>query len=339
MAKERGMELRVGALIVVAGLLLAGFVVALGNFSLRGGHSFSVDFDFSGNLQTGAPVKISGIKVGKVTDVAFWGGKIDPAVNRRVQVRATVWVEDRVKDAIREDAEFFVNTAGVLGEQYLEVTPGSFEKPALAAGAIVHGVNPPRTDLIVARLYDFLDGVTTLLRDDKQVIRDVLVSGTSLVKTMDAILKENQPEIARLVADVDKFTVEATGLAASVHKGVGSGAQLAATLDNVESLSRSVRGDIDPLLARTKKALDGVTSAAAVLGPEEKKKVAQALDDLVTIGARVDRVTGDLQAMVSDVRKGKGTAGALLVEPQIYEDLKELARDLKRNPWKFFWKE
>jgi phospholipid/cholesterol/gamma-HCH transport system substrate-binding protein len=39
------------------------------------------------------------------------------------------------------------------------------------------------------------------------------------------------------------------------------------------------------------------------------------------------------------VRKGKGTAGALLVDPQIYDDLKELVRDLKRNPWKFFWKE
>ena len=43
--------------------------------------------------------------------------------------------------------------------------------------------------------------------------------------------------------------------------------------------------------------------------------------------------------MVGNVRHGKGTAGALLVEPQIYDDLKELARDLKRNPWKFFWKE
>ena len=32
-------------------------------------------------------------------------------------------------------------------------------------------------------------------------------------------------------------------------------------------------------------------------------------------------------------------AGALLVEQQIYDDLKELVRDLKRNPWKFFWKE
>src|SRR5438874_1555113 len=112
--KERAVELKVGALVLVAAGLLVGFIVALGNFSLRGGHRFFVDFDYSGNLQAGAPVKISGIKVGKVEEVAFFGGREDPAVKRRVQVRSTVWVEDTARDAIRQDAEFFVNTAGEL---------------------------------------------------------------------------------------------------------------------------------------------------------------------------------------------------------------------------------
>src|SRR5437867_13327443 len=123
--KERAVELKVGALILVAAALLAGFILALGNFSLRSGHRFFVDFDFSGNLQSGAPVKISGIKVGKVEEVRFLGGQLDPSTGRRVQVRVVAWVEDRVQSAVRKDAEFFVNTQGVLGEQYLEIQPGS----------------------------------------------------------------------------------------------------------------------------------------------------------------------------------------------------------------------
>jgi len=43
--------------------------------------------------------------------------------------------------------------------------------------------------------------------------------------------------------------------------------------------------------------------------------------------------------IVSDLRAGKGTAGALLSRDELYSDLRELIRDLKRNPWKFFWKE
>jgi phospholipid/cholesterol/gamma-HCH transport system substrate-binding protein len=337
--KERGLELQVGGLILVAAALLAGFVVMLGNFSFKKGYRVFVDFDFSGNLQTGAPVKISGIKVGKVEEVAFLGGRLDEKTGRRVQVRTTVWVEDHARDAIRQDAEFFINTAGVLGEQYLEIAPGHFEKPSLDAGSVVRGVDPPRTDLIVARLYEFLDSITGVLRDDKDAIKDMLVSGASMVRSLDAILKENHEEIGRLLKNVDKLTVEAQGLLASVHHGVGDSQQIARTLENVEALTGSIRRDIDPLIAKTRKALDGVSDLTSVVGPDEKKKIGQALDELVTVGGKVESVAGDAQALLRDVRKGKGTAGALLVDPQIYDDLKELVRDLKRNPWKFFWKE
>jgi hypothetical protein len=64
------------------------------------------------SLQSGAPVKLSGIKVGKVKAVELFGGKEDPVIHQRVQVRVTAWVEDRVADSIRGDAEFFINTAG-----------------------------------------------------------------------------------------------------------------------------------------------------------------------------------------------------------------------------------
>jgi phospholipid/cholesterol/gamma-HCH transport system substrate-binding protein len=338
-AKERGMELKVGALIVVAVLLLIGFVVALGNFSLRGGYRFFVDFDFSGSLQPGAPVKISGIKVGKVERVDFWGGRIDPQAKRRVQVRVAVWVDESAREAIRSDAEFFINTAGVLGEQYLEVQPGDFGKPPLSAGAVVRGVDPPRTDLIVARLYEFLDSITLLLRDDKDVIKNVLEGGAHLITTLDGVLKENRADIGHLMRDLDRFTVEASGLAASVRRGVGDGRKIASTLANVEALSRAVRSDVTPLLAKANHALDGVGKVGDLVEDSDRAKIAAALDDMVRIANQVDHITADLQVVVASVRRGKGTAGALLVEPQIYDDLKELTRDLKRNPWKFFWKE
>src|SRR5207244_1957621 len=94
----RSLQLKVGALIVVSLALLAGFVILLGNFSLRGGYPIRVDFDFSGNLQSGAAVKISGIKVGKVEDVQFMGGAVDRETGRRVQVRVIAFVENRAHD-------------------------------------------------------------------------------------------------------------------------------------------------------------------------------------------------------------------------------------------------
>ncbi len=335
----RSLQLKVGALILTSLVLLAGFVILLGNFSLRGGYRIRIDFDFSGNLQSGAAVKISGIKVGKVEDVLFMGGAIDPDSKRRVQVRVTAFVENRAREAIRQDAEFFVNTQGVLGEQYLEIQPGSYEKPPLAENAVVRGVDPPRTDLIVARLYEFLDNITSLLRDDKDVIRDFLKSGAGVVKTLDEILKENRSEIGRLLVNVDSLTKEASQLLATIRSGVGDAAQLRATLANVEALTGAVRRDIEPLLTKAKKALDGVTNLTGIIGPGERDKLVRALDELTSVAGKVQAVASDAQVVMNDIRHGRGTAGALLVDQQIYDDLKEMVRDLKRNPWKFFWKE
>jgi phospholipid/cholesterol/gamma-HCH transport system substrate-binding protein len=71
---------------------------------------------------------------------------------------------------------------------------------------------------------------------------------------------------------------------------------------------------------RIDKAIDAADKAASAAGKA---------------GGLIDNVNG----MVSDLRAGKGTAGALLAKDDIYSDLRELIRDLKRNPWKFFWKE
>src|SRR5437764_15199421 len=122
---------KVGVLIAGALVLLGGFLFLLGNFSVGGGYPLYVDYNFSGNIQSGAAVKISGIKVGKVEDVRFLGGQLDADTGKPVQVQVVAFVEDRVKSAIHRDAEFFINTQGVLGEQYLEIQPGGYDQPPL----------------------------------------------------------------------------------------------------------------------------------------------------------------------------------------------------------------
>jgi phospholipid/cholesterol/gamma-HCH transport system substrate-binding protein len=60
---------------------------------------------------------------------------------------------------------------------------------------------------------------------------------------------------------------------------------------------------------------------AALFGDTEELRVNQ----------RVDRILGDLERIVADVRAGKGTLGALLVDPSVYEDLKVVLGNVERN--------
>ncbi len=46
----------------------------------------------------------------------------------------------------------------------------------------------------------------------------------------------------------------------------------------------------------------------------------------------------NLEAGILNVRQGKGTIGKLLYDDSLYNDLEAFANDLKKHPWKLFWK-
>jgi phospholipid/cholesterol/gamma-HCH transport system substrate-binding protein len=338
--RERGLEFRVGLLIVVAMVVLAGFLVVLGNFSLRSGFSFYVDYDFIGNLQSGAPVKVSGIKVGKVTDVEFLGGKMDERTKRRVQVRLTVWVEDRAQASIRSDAEFFINTAGVLGEQYLEIVPGhDYAGASIAADEVRLGSNPPRTDLVVSRLYEVLDGVSQVLRDDKDAIKNLLTNSSSAVSEVNKLLVDNREQLASLLQNASGLASEATTTLKKVNVGLGDPRTIGNLLNNTDALLVSARSSLTTLTPSAAALIQDATRVTGIINQDRIDRAIAVADKAAAAATQADGLLTNVNGLVTDLRAGKGTAGGLLARDDVYADLRELIRDLKRNPWKLFWKE
>src|SRR4051812_49381001 len=161
MAQEKSIEVKVGVLILVSLAILAAFVLIMGGLSFEKTYTVFVDFDNPGGLQSGAPVRVAGVKCGKVSELMFMGGKIDPQTNRRTLVRAKVAIEERVKASTHDDAAFYATTQGALGEQSPAIDPGSPQKPVLAENSVVRGIAPPRLDLFLAKAYELLDTAMT----------------------------------------------------------------------------------------------------------------------------------------------------------------------------------
>jgi phospholipid/cholesterol/gamma-HCH transport system substrate-binding protein len=338
--RDRGLEFKVGLLIAVAAAIFAGFIILLGNFSLRSGFTFYVDYEFSGNIQPGAPVKVSGIKVGKVKEVEFLGGKLDQTTGRRVQVRLEVWVEDRVKDTMRQDAELFINTAGVLGEQYLEIVPGDdYDQPAVEPGAILRGIDPPRTDLIVARLYTVLDQLSRVLTEDRDFIDKLLKNSASAVAELDQLLRDNREQLAGLIVSADHLAGEAAVTLGKVNTGLGDGRVLGRTLGHADELLTTANSSLSGLTPPARALLGDATRVTGLITEQRLDKVVAVADGAVAAAGKAGGLIDNVDGLVGDLRAGKGTAGALLAREDIYADLREMIRDLKRNPWKFFWKE
>src|SRR6185503_7108704 len=99
MASPRSIEVKVGVLILTAVGLLAAFILIMGGINFQSTYSIFVDFDNPGGLQNGAPVKIAGVKVGKISEIAFRGGHDPTTGKRQPLVRLKVNIERRYQDS------------------------------------------------------------------------------------------------------------------------------------------------------------------------------------------------------------------------------------------------
>src|SRR5215207_4220476 len=297
--RERGLEFKVGLLIIAAAAILVGFVFVLGNFSLSSGFTIHIDYAYTGNLQAGAPVKVAGIKVGKVSGVEFRGGKLDPATGRRVQVRVTAWVEDRAKDSIRKDAEFFINTAGVLGEQYVEIVPGDdWQSPPLPPGTIVKGIDPPRTDLVLSRLYEVLDAVSSVLREDREVIRDLLKNGAGTVAEVNQLLKDNRTQIATLIDGAGQMAGRASQTLDKVNQGLGDPRVIQSTLRNADALMVATRGAVTTLTPPAATLLGDATRVTGIITTERVDKAIAVADKAAVAAGKAGGLIDNVDGMV-----------------------------------------
>lgn len=338
--REQALEIKVGALLLLALGILGAFVFVIAGVRLERTFTLYVDFDNPGGLQGGAQVRIAGVRVGTVSELQFLGGKVDPRIGRRVLVRAKLTVEERVHDAIHEDADYYVTTQGVLGEPFLAIDPGSVDKPVVREGAIVKGIDPPRIDLFLAKAYELLDTTVTGIRNNKDLLSDLAKNTLDLLKGLNVLVGDNRDKIGRIVSGVEDLTVETNTLVRSARKNYVDSPHLLATTRHVETVSGALARDIEPLLRETKDTLANVRRTSATFGdPAQNARIQKGLAALLEILNHASQATRDAAAITAHIRQGKGTVGALLMDEEIYDDVQELVRDLKHNPWKFLWKE
>jgi len=130
MGSSRKAEIFVGGFILLG--LLAFFVLAmnisnLGSLGSDKGYEVTAQFDNVGGLQPRAKVTLSGVGVGRVTDISY--------DKKRFQAVVTMIINAGV-DYLPSDTQASIYTSGLLGEQYVSLEPGA-EDEVLAEGSTV----------------------------------------------------------------------------------------------------------------------------------------------------------------------------------------------------------
>lgn len=337
---QRSIEFRVGALILVAFALVGAFVVVMGGVTFQPTYKVYVAFQNPGGLTSGAPVRISGVKVGRVSDIEFIGAGDPQPADPEALIRAVVKIEKRYAGAIHDDARWFVTAQGVLGEMFLAVEPGTRSRPLLKEGAEVRGISPPQLDLLLSEGYELLHRTYRGLTDNEKKIAETF---DRLHKTLGAtgdLLERNGTRLDKMAENGEALTQEARETLAAARARYIDNPQIARILNDVERTSRSASTHLDPLLTDSRGLVSDTKKLTGVLAsPEQVARFEGITRDLGAAAASAKATATEAEVLLQRVKQGKGTAGALMAEEALYDDLSELIRDLKHNPWKLLWKQ
>jgi phospholipid/cholesterol/gamma-HCH transport system substrate-binding protein len=126
MMKKFDLELAVG-LFIIAGVVCLGYLsIKLGKMEIVGERGYEIYGIFSnvGGLKVGSSIEIAGVNVGQVKSITLENYQANVVLNLPKGLK------------IQEDAIVSIKTRGLIGDKYIEITPGGSERIIQPGGRI-----------------------------------------------------------------------------------------------------------------------------------------------------------------------------------------------------------
>ena len=327
-------ELKIGIIAVTAIALAVILIVAVGGQGGFWGSTYELKTKFSNvaGLKSGAVVRVAGVEVGKVNDVAL----------EAAEVLVTFEVAQEHQARITDQSRAKIGSLSLLGEPIIEITPAAQGRP-LQDGEFI----PSET--------------TTALADMAEPVRQ----GVEELRGLIGDVRAGKGTVGKLFTDDQAYRefnallTSAEAVAANINRGQGTLGRLARDETAYRQLTTSLR-DLNDM---TRRIRAGEGSLGRLLNDDAFAK------SLTSTTANFEEISGKLKAgegtagqlltnkqlyerfnaiseridrLVAAVEKREGTAGQLLYDKDLYNnmngaanDLRSLIADIRKDPRKF----
>src|SRR5690606_38081208 len=158
-------------------------------------------------------------------------------------------------------------------------------------------------------------------RDDRDAIKNLLANSASAVKEANQILVDNREQIGELITNGASLAKEAKVTLGKVNSGLGDGRAVATLLSDASGTLRSAHGTLNTLTPAAQALLPDAPRAANASTGQRLDEAMEAADKAASAAGKAGGLIDNVNGMVTDLRAGKGTAGALLAKDDIYADL------------------
>jgi phospholipid/cholesterol/gamma-HCH transport system substrate-binding protein len=271
---------------------------------------YIIHFASASGLTTGNQVRLAGVTVGNVLDVALSEKPGDTSVT------VTISVEKRMASRIRQDTRAAIKTIGLLGDKYIELEGGTAGSPEIPPGSEIQAAQEAGIEKLLAGGENLLGDLTEIARSLKTILKRT-EQGEGLVGELTSNSKEGKELGSNLNQTLRQLS--------ETLRKINSGKSLAGKLlvdekygeQTGDSLRVAIRSAADAL-GKLSASLNSRDSAVGALlnDPEGRRKVFLLIDNLSSAGVSLARVSADLE-------KGDGALPMLLHDEKFGRSFRE----------------
>jgi len=251
-------EIRAGVFLLLSFAILAVMIFAVSDIQslFKKKKEVKVLFLFSDGIEKNAPVRLSGIKIGKVTDI-----RVAPEKGDKIELTLSVF-DDTI---LRRDTKAAIKTQGLVGGKYVELTGGSSQSPALEPGGLIIGEESLKVD------------------DLTKMALDVVVKLKNIASNLDKMLGD--PTLANSL----KTTIEnLQDVSSNIKVMTSSKEEVAQGLKNLPEILKKLDASAENLKAITAKSDTIVT--------ENKKNIDAAMESFKEMAKNLKETTDDVKS-------------------------------------------
>lgn len=137
--QRKMLETVMGAIVLLTAVAFVSLAYEAANIRGTDGYELEAEFGATGGLSVGDDVRISGIKVGRISRQ-----ELDPVT---YAARIVMSLDERIR--IPADSSARITAASLLGGNYLELIPGA-DEDMMQPGAVIYDTRDPvsLTDLL-----------------------------------------------------------------------------------------------------------------------------------------------------------------------------------------------
>jgi phospholipid/cholesterol/gamma-HCH transport system substrate-binding protein len=322
-AKSSVVTIRVGALIAGGLAIICFGIFSIGHSVRILGRTATIETHFHriNGLQTGAPVALAGVNIGAVETIRF---PEDPHAD---YVIVRMWIADADLPRVRADSVAQIDTMGLLGDKFIEITGGNPESPSLAPNEVLASQDPFDFQALLQKpgASQMIDNVMEISQSLKSILDSIdkghgllaeLIKGSPNAKEAPLTLAELRTTFDNLNA----LAVQMNAMLTKVNQGHGlAGAMLSdktngkKLLDEIEATSLSMKDTAVKMSLLVDKFNQGNGAVQRLLS--DQRYANQILGNMQTS-------LEDMKDILRKIDDGQGTVGLAVNDPSLYYQAK-----------------